>query len=150
MLCTVSSLRQLSRFVTIGVISTIAYALLYVVLRPPLGAGAANAVALALTAVANTQANRRYTFGLGGREHLLRDQTAGAAVYLVTLAVTEGALQGLHAFDARPARLLEVSVLVLASTAATLVRYVLFRGWVFARARARATLAAPSVPTAVG
>ncbi len=52
----------LARFLAIGVCSTIAYALLFLVLRGPLGAAGANAAALALTAVANTQANRRFTF----------------------------------------------------------------------------------------
>jgi glycosyltransferase involved in cell wall biosynthesis len=44
----------IARFLLIGVISTIAYAALYLLLRGPLGPGAANALALALTAVANT------------------------------------------------------------------------------------------------
>src|SRR4030095_5647007 len=47
----------------IGVLSTIAYALLYLGLVPVLGALGANAAALAITAVANTAANRRLTFG---------------------------------------------------------------------------------------
>src|SRR4051794_7562972 len=45
------------RFAAIGVVSTLAYALLYLALRGPSGPGVANAVALAVTAVANTQAN---------------------------------------------------------------------------------------------
>jgi len=49
-----------ARFAAIGVVSTLAYALLYLALRGPLGAGAANAMALAVTAVANTAANRRF------------------------------------------------------------------------------------------
>ena len=40
--------------------------------RQPRPGGAANALALALTAVANTQANRRLTFGIRGRADLLR------------------------------------------------------------------------------
>src|ERR1700754_2856303 len=42
------------RFMGVGVLSTIAYALLYLALHGPLGAGGANALALAVTAVANT------------------------------------------------------------------------------------------------
>jgi hypothetical protein len=44
----------LPRFLTIGVASTVAYALLYLLLRGDLGAAAANALALAVTGVANT------------------------------------------------------------------------------------------------
>jgi glycosyltransferase involved in cell wall biosynthesis len=126
------------RFLTIGVLSTIAYALLYVLLRGPLGAGAANALALALTAVANTQANRRFTFRIRGRAGLLRQHAAGALVYLIALGLTAGALDVLRGVDGHPSRLLEVTVLVAASTVATVTRYVALRTWVFARAgRAR-------------
>ena len=58
---------QVARFLCVGVGSTIAYALLYLALRGPLGAGGANAAALAITAVGNTAANRWLTFGLRGR-----------------------------------------------------------------------------------
>ncbi|MBV8990301.1 MAG: GtrA family protein, partial [Solirubrobacterales bacterium] len=68
----------LAHFIGIGVLSTIAYAMLYLILRAPLGANGANALALALTAVANTQANRRFTFGVRGRAGLLRQHAAGA------------------------------------------------------------------------
>jgi hypothetical protein len=49
---------RLTRFLAIGLCSTIAHALLFVLLRGPLGATGGNALALAVTAVANTQANR--------------------------------------------------------------------------------------------
>ena len=125
----------ISRFLLIGVASTIAYAILYLLLRASLGSGAANALALALTAVANTQANRRFTFGVRGRAGLLRQQAAGAVVYLLALGLTAGALDVLNGVDPHPARALEVFVLVLASAFATVTRYVALRSWVFARGR---------------
>jgi putative flippase GtrA len=124
-----------ARFLTIGVASTIAYAILYLLLRAPLGAGGANALALALTAVANTQANRRFTFRIRGRAGLLRQHAAGAVVYLIALGLTAGALDVLSALRPRPGRLLEVAVLVAATTVATVTRYVALRSWVFARRR---------------
>ena len=57
----------IATFMGIGVLSTIAYALLYLGLAPLLGALGANAAALAITAVANTAANRRLTFGVTGQ-----------------------------------------------------------------------------------
>ena len=123
----------ISRFLLIGVISTIAYAALYLLLRGWLGPDGANALALALMAVANTQANRRFTFGVRGRAGLLRQHTAGALVYLLALGLTGGALEVLQRLDRRPARMLEVTVLVLASAFATVSRYVALRTWVFAR-----------------
>jgi glycosyltransferase involved in cell wall biosynthesis len=123
----------LARFMLIGAGSTLVYALLYVVLRIWLGADASNALSLAFTAVANTQANRRYTFGLRGREGLLGQHAGAALVYLLALALTGGALGLLHALDRAPPRGLEVGVLVLATLFATVTRYVVLRTWVFAR-----------------
>src|SRR4051794_31615528 len=60
------------RFMAVGVASTLAYAMLFLALRGALGAGGANALALALTAVGNTAVNRRLTFGVRGRAGLLR------------------------------------------------------------------------------
>ena len=125
----------ISRFLLIGLASTIAYAMLYLLLRGPLGSGAANALALGLTAVANTQANRRFTFGVRGRAGLLRQQAAGALVYLLALGLTSGALDVLHGLDPHPAGALEVAVLIVASAFATATRYVALRSWVFARRR---------------
>jgi glycosyltransferase involved in cell wall biosynthesis len=124
---------QTARFLAVGVASTLAYALLYLLLRGPLAAGGANAVALALTAVANTAANRRLTFGVRGRAGLLRQHALGALVYLIALGLTSGALELLHALVARPSRGVEAAVLVVASAGATVTRYVGLRSWVFAR-----------------
>ena len=128
--------RRVVRFLIIGVLSTLAYAGLYLLLRPSFGADGANALALALTAVANTQANRHFTFGLRGRRDLLRHHAAGALVYLLALGLTAGALDALQAVNPQPARWVEVAVLVVASALATVSRYLALRTWVFAR-RAR-------------
>jgi glycosyltransferase involved in cell wall biosynthesis len=119
------------RFIAVGVASTIAYALLYLLLRGPLHAGGANALALALTAVANTAANRRFTFGIRGRPGRVRQHALGAIVYVITLGLTSGALAVLHGLDPSAGRGLEVAVLVAASFAATVTRYVALRTWVF-------------------
>jgi glycosyltransferase involved in cell wall biosynthesis len=119
------------RFAAIGVVSTLAYGLLYLALRGLLGAAAANALALAVTAVANTQANRHFTFGLRGRARLVRQHAAGAIVYLLTLAVTSGALALLHALDPAASRAVELLVLIAASVTATVTRYLGLRFWVF-------------------
>jgi glycosyltransferase involved in cell wall biosynthesis len=123
--------RQVARFLAVGLGSTLAYALLYLLLRGPLAAGAANALALAITAVANTAANRRLTFGVRGRPGLLRQHALGAVVFFITLGLTSGALAVLHALVPHPARLVEAAVLVVASACATVTRYVGLRSWVF-------------------
>ena len=123
-----------ARFMGVGVLSTLAYAMLFLALRSPLGAAGANALALALTAIGNTAANRRLTFGIRGRVGLLRQHLMGAIVFFLTLGLTSGALTVLHGLDATPARPLELGVLIAASTAATVTRYVALKTWVFAGA----------------
>jgi putative flippase GtrA len=137
---------QVARFMGVGSASTLAFALLFLALSAPLGAAAANALALALTAVGNTAANRRLTFRLRGRAELLRHHALGALVFFLTLGLTTGALGVLHGLVATPSRLLELAVLVVASTAATITRFVALRSWVFARRRRGAASAPISTP----
>jgi hypothetical protein len=55
----------------------------------------------------------------------------GLIAFGIGLALTSGALAVLHHASARPGRATEVSVLVAASLAATIVRFGLYRSWVF-------------------
>jgi glycosyltransferase involved in cell wall biosynthesis len=121
------------RFLGIGVASTLAYALLFLLLREPLGAAGANAAALAITAIGNTAANRRLTFGVRGRRDILRHHIRGAIVFVLTLALTNGALAVLHGVDSTPAPAVELAVLIAASLVATVTRYIALKTWVFAR-----------------
>ena len=124
---------QIALFVVVGVFSTIAYAVLYLMLRGMLGPFWANATALVATAVANTSANRRLTFGVRGRAHVVRHQLRGLAVFGLGLAVTSGSLWLLHATTASPGRYSEVVVLTAANLFVTLMRFVAMRLWVFRR-----------------
>ncbi|MBY8874683.1 bifunctional glycosyltransferase family 2/GtrA family protein [Micromonospora sp. PLK6-60] len=119
--------RQLARFAAIGVASTLAYLALFVATRPVLGAQAANLVALLLTAIANTAANRRLTFGVTGRRHAGRHHLQGLLAFGLGLALTSGSLAVLHAVVAHPPRILEPAVLVVANLAATVLRFALLR-----------------------
>ena len=65
--------------------------------RRPIGPQPANLVALLLTAVGNTAANRRLTFGVRGAAGLVRHQGQGLAVFLLGWALTAGALAWVHA-----------------------------------------------------
>jgi putative flippase GtrA len=126
-----------ARFAAIGVVSTLAYALLFLLLAGALGSALASAIALALTAMGNTTANRRLTFGIRGREALVRQQAAGFVVFVLALGITNGALSVLHDLDAHAPRLLEAAVLVIATLTATVTRYVALSSWVFARRAGR-------------
>ncbi|MFD5813405.1 glycosyltransferase [Streptomyces sp. NPDC127038] len=122
---------QLLRFAAVGAVSTIGYVLLYAALRPVTGPQAANAWALFVCALANTAANRRLTFGLRGRGGALRHQAKGLAVFGLGLALTSGSLAALHHWTRAPGRSAELTVLVTANLAATLLRFLLLRAWVF-------------------
>src|SRR4051812_20494940 len=122
---------QLVRFAVIGLLSTLAYLALFLLLRGTVGAQTANLAALLLTAVANTAANRRITFGLRGGNGAARAQVQGLVVFGLGLALTSGSLAVLHALDPSPARAAELLLLLAANAAATLLRFLLFRGWVF-------------------
>jgi putative flippase GtrA len=118
---------QMVRFGIVGVTSTLAYAVLYLLLHSTMGAQAANLTALLLTAVANTAANRAFTFGIRGRTGVARHQLSGLLVFLFGLAITSGSLFALHRFDPTVSKEVELSVLVVANLVATLVRFIALR-----------------------
>jgi putative flippase GtrA len=127
---------QLARFVAIGVASTLAYMLLYLVLSYVMPALAANALSMLITAIANTAANRRLTFGVRGSAGAARHQAQGLIAFAAGLLITSGALTCLHRLSAAPGRATELAVLVVANLVATAVRFLLYRLWVFGGATA--------------
>ncbi len=126
-----SLLRHAVRFAAVGAASTAAYVLLFMLMQGFMDAQLANVIALALTAIGNTAANRRFTFGIAGRPGIARHHAEGLTVFAIALAITSGALVLLHAVVPAPHRLTELIVLVTANLVATVVRFVLLRGWVF-------------------
>jgi putative flippase GtrA len=127
---------QLLRFAAVGVASTLAYLLLYALLRTVIGPQTANLIALLATAVANTAANRRLTFGVRGADRAWRHQAQGLVVFAVGLGLTSGSLVVLGALHTAPPRAVELGVLIVANLVATCIRFLLMRIWVFRAARA--------------
>ena len=126
---------QVLRFGAIGIASTIAYAALFLLLRHSLGAQMANFLALCLTAVGNTAANRRITFGVHGTEGVLRHQLQGLLVFLLGLALTSGSLALLTTVWSAAPSWIELTVLILANLVVTVGRFLAFRLWVFPNTR---------------
>jgi putative flippase GtrA len=122
---------ELSRFAVVGVASTILYLLLFLALRGAVAPLAANAAALAISAVFNTAANRRFTFGRRGREGLVTHHFQGLVVFAFCLGLTTLALAALGGLAPNASQAVEVTVLIAANAAATLLRYWLLRLWVF-------------------
>ncbi|NMN99228.1 bifunctional glycosyltransferase family 2/GtrA family protein [Antrihabitans stalactiti] len=129
-------LQQVVRFGAIGVASTLVYLLLFVAISGSWGSQIANLIALLVTAVANTAANRHFTFGVRGTGGAARQHAEGLIVFAIGLALTSGSLAMLHSLT-EPHRAVELVVLVLANLLATVLRFVLLRGWVFHPGRGR-------------
>ncbi|MFS0731506.1 bifunctional glycosyltransferase family 2/GtrA family protein [Curtobacterium sp. 1P10AnD] len=139
---------QVLRFGAIGVLSTVAFAVLYALFRPAIGAQTADFLALLLTAIGNTALNRRFTFGVRGRAGAGMHQVQGLVVFGIAWAITAGSLVVLHAAAPDATHGTEIVVLTAANLVATLVRFVLFKAWVF-RSRRRPELIRPgSTPAA--
>ena len=123
---------QALRFILVGIASTALYALLYLIARKAFDPVAANIVALLLATAANNAANRSFTFGISGRRAWLTHQLKGYAVLGVALAITTTTAVLLPATVSRS---WEILALTAANVLATVIRFLLFRSWVFGGAR---------------
>ncbi len=117
-------------FARIGVASTMASLVLFVLLRHPLGVYGANTLALGVCTVANTAAHARLTFA-DRRPFRRRDRwMGGLAVFATSLALSTGALAAVNALGVGSTRD-QVAALVAASAAAALIRFLVLRAWAF-------------------
>jgi putative flippase GtrA len=124
---------RIVRFAVVGLLSTVAYSVLYLALREFAAPQAANLLALLLTTIGNTALNRRLTFGLRGSAGHGRHQLRGLVTFAICWSLTSASLWLLHA-AATPPPAAEIAVLTAANVVATIVRFLLFQGWVFADA----------------
>ncbi|HEX4082142.1 MAG TPA: bifunctional glycosyltransferase family 2/GtrA family protein [Acidimicrobiales bacterium] len=130
----------LARFAGVGLVSTVAFLVLYLALRAPLGDYGANAAALVVCTVANTVAHRRVTFA--GADPSAGTAVLGAtAVLLTSLAFTTAGL-AVAGWLAPASLAVQLGALLVATGLAGLVRFVLLRAWVF-RAHRRSATATP-------
>jgi putative flippase GtrA len=119
--------KQLRTFAAIGLLSTLGYAACYSALRLGLPASIANAVSLLLMTLANTAANRRFTFKGAGRRSALRDHAWGLAALTVALCLTTISMGGLRLLAPRAGLPDELAVLTAANLVATAVRFAALR-----------------------
>jgi glycosyltransferase involved in cell wall biosynthesis len=124
---------QILHFIDVGIISTILYAVLFLFGTQIVSATMANLIALLLSAVANTALNRRHTFGVRSPHRRLRAQIKGLAAFGLCLAFTSAGLAVAEGFTGKWATIGTLCVLTAANVAATAIRFVLMRTWVFAR-----------------
>ncbi len=139
-------LTHVALFALVGAASTIAYAVVYLLCRMGLAPVPANATALLVTAVANTAANRRLTFGVRGTADAARHHAQGLLVFAAGLALTSGSLWLLDRAVPGATRSAEVAVLTAANLLVTVGRFVAMRVWIFADRRPAPTPERPPSP----
>ncbi|MEZ5144102.1 MAG: glycosyltransferase family 2 protein [Acidimicrobiales bacterium] len=118
--------RSVAVFGLVGAISTVVSLVLFLLLRPALGPTAAVIVALGATAVGNSWAHRRFSFGRRGREGLVRHAVASAALAVAGIAVSIAVLAAVAAAGGSLA--LEVVALALVWGPVTLLRFRVLSG----------------------
>ncbi|MFT3874297.1 MAG: bifunctional glycosyltransferase family 2/GtrA family protein [Nocardioides sp.] len=121
---------QAAIFAVVGGLSTVAYGLLFLLFRQLVPAQAANLAALLVTAVANTAANRRFTFDTRG-PGALRHHLQGLVVFALGLGFTSAALWALNTTEGADHPLVEVIVLTGANLVVTVLRFLAMRLWIF-------------------
>ena len=137
---------QVPSFAVIGVVSTVAQLVLYAVFRAFLPVVLANVVSYVLAAVANTAANRRFTFGVVGSGRAVRHQLEGGVAFLLGLAVSTLGLAAVHAAAPAAPRVVELVALLVLNVFAAVLRFVLLRAWVFHPRRASSSVAERPTP----
>ena len=122
---------QLLRFAMVGLASTLVYGALFWALRNSLPPASSNAVALAATAIANTAANRRVTFGVRGPERLLRDHAGGLVAFGIAFLLTNVAILAMATFAPGASRGVEIAILTAVNAVATVARFIILRTLLF-------------------
>jgi len=122
---------QLGRFAAVGVLCTLAYAGLFWLLREAFPATVSNSIALVVTSVANTAANRRVTFGVRGSDRLLRDHAGGLMAFAIALVLTNLAIVLLNAVAPGSPLRVEIAVLIAVNAIATGARFLILRTLLF-------------------
>ena len=117
--------RQIVTFAKVGVLSTVVSLLLFLLWRGAVGAVWANLFAVSATALANTWANRRYTFGYRDDRGRSRHYLGGLVISVAGLGLSSLALANVTG------SLAQILVLLLSWGLVTVARFGLLRRWVF-------------------
>lgn len=117
---------QAARYASVGILSTIAYLVIFFLLRGQVGAYVANIVAMGLTSIGSTFAHVRFTFGTRSRARMRQAAVAGSLGFLTGVALTTLILaveNWLGVFSAST----ETLAILAGITASAFVRLVLLR-----------------------
>ncbi|WP_344262073.1 glycosyltransferase [Streptomyces sodiiphilus] len=123
---------ELSCFIAIGIASTAGHALLYWLLRSWWSPALANLVTMVVLTVANTEANRRWTFR-GSRAGPVRAHLGAGMLFVLGYLMTLGAVLAYRAAEPGASAAAESLVLAGAAVLVTAVRFTVLRTAVFGR-----------------
>jgi glycosyltransferase involved in cell wall biosynthesis len=121
--------RQTVSFVLIGLLSGIISLGLFFALRDQLGPIWANIIAFTATTVGNNWAHRRWTFRRRGAEGRWWHIATSTIVFLITVTLSSIGLAAVQGNSSA-----EVAVLLVTWGLAGLVRFIVFRSWVYRQA----------------
>jgi putative flippase GtrA len=127
------TLVQLARYAIVGGAGTSLNVVLFLVARPFLSAVPANLVAIVVTTVATTEANRRFTFGAEGG-HRWRTLLQNACTVIFYAFYGSAVLMLLGALVPSATVLMESAAVASASLLGGLARFAVMRLWEFAPA----------------
>ena len=124
---------QFARYVTVGVVSSALYAVLFVGLAGVSDQVANLAGAIASTLLAN-EMHRRLTFHAGDRVSWFTAQWEGGGLAGIGLVATSLALAGVHGIIGDVGTGVQLCLIAAVTGAIGLVRFVALRSWVFSPA----------------
>ncbi|MBB2987980.1 GtrA family protein [Terracoccus luteus] len=123
---------QLGRFAVIGAGSTALHlALFAALLQGGVTTMVANGIALMVATVANTAANRAWTFGISGRRRLGVHHGQALVVFAITWTATTLALAVLARLQPDAGTTTQTVVVAVANVLSTAARFVAMRRWIF-------------------
>jgi putative flippase GtrA len=122
---------EVTRFARVGLLSTVAYVVLYLIGRATMPAYLANVVALGLCSVGNTAAHFRVTFAHRGPISPSAAVIGASLTFLPSVVLTTSCL-ALFELISRSSVLIEVVALLLGNALASLLRFVILRAVIFA------------------
>jgi putative flippase GtrA len=121
---------QLIRFAGIGLISTLAYAFLFIACQQVTGVFVANALSLAICTACNTLVHTELAHDRSGRAHRGRFVGAAFGLFLVSLVLTSLAL-ALARLGVGSTLTVELLAITAASAVAAVLRFAVLRTWIF-------------------
>jgi putative flippase GtrA len=120
----------LLRFAGVGVVSTVAYVILFVLFRKALGDFGANALALGMCALFNLVVHKRLAHNMGGKAQRRRFAAVAGGLYVISLGLTSLALVAVHD-TATSSLLLTLAAVTAANAVASTIRFAVLRAWIF-------------------